>query len=238
MSSLPRIDLCALSDLFPRTLLSFLGGLATGAAVYSIYLLLKRRGCGKTNVYETSSQLNQYLCFHFSPKQELDFTNLLPENGLEFPLRCARVCLEFCSQRERALDLGCGVGRSSFELAREFSEVIAVDYSQTFVDAGSQLAREGEMSYVILEEGVCGRNATARVDSAIDRNRVRFLRADASNLPANIGTFDCILAANLICRYTTVIVLVCSNMGLVYVVIIGAMSRFMRFSKHMCLKLK
>ena len=110
--------------------------------------------------------------------------------------------MDFCSNKVRALDLGCAVGRSSFELAREFSEVLGVDYSQSFVDAGNQLVRDGEMQYKILEEGVCGRDATATVDSAVDRSRLRFMRADASSLPTDIGTFDCILAANLICRYS------------------------------------
>jgi hypothetical protein len=31
----------------------------------------------------------------------------------------------------RALDLGCAVGRSSFELARSFGEVVGVDLSKT-----------------------------------------------------------------------------------------------------------
>jgi len=36
----------------------------------------------------------------------------------------------------RALDLGCAVGRSSFELAREYQEVVGIDISQTFIDGG------------------------------------------------------------------------------------------------------
>ena len=30
----------------------------------------------------------------------------------------------------RALDVGCSVGRSSFELAREYNEVVGLDFSQ------------------------------------------------------------------------------------------------------------
>ena len=36
--------------------------------------------------------------------------------------------------RARALDLGCAVGRSTFEIARGFGEVVGIDISQTFVD--------------------------------------------------------------------------------------------------------
>ena len=33
----------------------------------------------------------------------------------------------------RVLDVGCSVGRSSFELAREYNEVVGLDYSQVRV---------------------------------------------------------------------------------------------------------
>ena len=41
----------------------------------------------------------------------------------------------------RALDLGCAVGRASFELARYFEDVVGVDYSQAFVDTANELKR-------------------------------------------------------------------------------------------------
>jgi 2-polyprenyl-3-methyl-5-hydroxy-6-metoxy-1,4-benzoquinol methylase len=34
-----------------------------------------------------------------------------------------------------ALDIGCAVGGATFELARSFSHVLGIDYSQSFVDA-------------------------------------------------------------------------------------------------------
>jgi 2-polyprenyl-3-methyl-5-hydroxy-6-metoxy-1,4-benzoquinol methylase len=34
---------------------------------------------------------------------------------------------------QRALDIGCAVGRSSFELARNFKEVVGIDFSHRFV---------------------------------------------------------------------------------------------------------
>ncbi|KAI6658986.1 hypothetical protein LOD99_14662 [Oopsacas minuta] len=190
-----------LSNLSTKSLVSFIVGVGTGVTVYIIYDVVKnRRKCKEVDYYETTIQLNEYMCLHYAKEQDFDYPDLLPVNGLYFPLRCAQVCLDFCSQRGRALDVGCAVGRSSFELARGFSDVLAIDYSQRFVDAGSQLVRDGEMEYVILEEGVCGKTATALVDSDIERSRVKFMKGDACNLPYSIGTFDCILAANLICR--------------------------------------
>jgi len=36
-----------------------------------------------------------------------------------------------------------------------------------------------------------------------DRSKVRFQRGDACSLPLDVGQFDCVLAANLICRLHT-----------------------------------
>eukprot|EP00800_Vazella_pourtalesii_P008255 TRINITY_DN2188_c1_g3_i1.p1 TRINITY_DN2188_c1_g3~~TRINITY_DN2188_c1_g3_i1.p1 ORF type:complete len:196 (-),score=59.83 TRINITY_DN2188_c1_g3_i1:107-694(-) len=191
-----------LTTLSTQSLVSFIVGVGAGLAVYGMMDVVKRScTCKDVEYYETVTQANEYLCLHFANRHDFDFPDLLPVNGLEFPLRCAEVCLDFCSQRGRALDVGCAVGRSSFELARGFEDVLAVDYSQSFVDIGNQLVRDGEREYVIIEEGVSGRNVTARVDSAIDRERVKFVKGDACNLPGSIEKFDCVLAANLICRY-------------------------------------
>ncbi|HEY5812511.1 MAG TPA: methyltransferase domain-containing protein, partial [Terrimicrobiaceae bacterium] len=40
----------------------------------------------------------------------------------------------------------------------------------------------------------------ARVSPGLDRQRVHFRVGDAMNLPEDVGTFDLVLAANLLCR--------------------------------------
>ena len=67
----------------------------------------------------------------------------------------------------RALDIGCAVGRSSFELAREFQEVIGIDYSQSFVDACDHMKNLGEKVYFIQEEGDLVTPLIAKVSSDI-----------------------------------------------------------------------
>ncbi len=53
----------------------------------------------------------------------------------------------------RALDIGCAVGRSTFELTVEFAEVVGIDYSQSFIDACKVLREKGRMNYFITTEG-------------------------------------------------------------------------------------
>ena len=98
------------------------------------------------------------------------------------------------------MDLGCAVGRSTFELARHLPEVVGIDYSRSFVRAAKRLQQSGRHPFRLLEEGKITRPCVARIPSIIQRKRIRFLTGDALHLPKNLGTFDLVLAANLIDR--------------------------------------
>jgi formylglycine-generating enzyme required for sulfatase activity len=80
--------------------------------------------------YEDNDILVSYDRFHFH-KGLLGVQN--------FPERMAQVCLEACKKYgvtnlQRAMDAGCGPGRTALELCREFGVVEAFDYSQSFTD--------------------------------------------------------------------------------------------------------
>ena len=98
------------------------------------------------------------------------------------------------------MDVGCAVGRASFELARGYQEVLGMDLSRAFIDAADALRRDGELRYFRKDEGKLGATLNAMVDPAIDRNRVSFQQADACSLPAELMDFDAVLLANLLCR--------------------------------------
>ena len=53
----------------------------------------------------------------------------------------------------RALDIGCAVGRSAFEMTKLFDEVIGIDYSQSFINACNQLKSKGKLSYSVVTGG-------------------------------------------------------------------------------------
>ena len=83
-------------------------------------------------LYETSSLVAQYLGFHYGP----------PVLGVpNFPAACIDFLMKSIQfeSRDRCLDIGCAVGRSSFELAKYFLHVDALDYSSSFIDAAKQL---------------------------------------------------------------------------------------------------
>lgn len=151
------------------------------------------------NVYETEKLLGEYLLFHYGTPEEI-----LPAGGprdaLEYPARCVSECVGDVPPNARALDLGCAVGRSSFELARRCSEVIGIDYSQSFISAATKLRDTGDHPYVSSDEGPRTTPLVARVPAEIDRTRVTFEHGDAQALREGLGLFDVVLMANLIDR--------------------------------------
>jgi putative 4-mercaptohistidine N1-methyltranferase len=154
------------------------------------------------NPYETDELLQQYLVFHYAAGDEQFPYTFGGADALGFPRRCALEGSDLARLPEgaRALDLGCSVGRSSFELARFCREVIGIDYSQAFIDAANRLAQSGRHPATRLDEGSATTQLEVCVDPEIDRSRVRFEQGDAQNIRADIGTFDLVIACNLICR--------------------------------------
>ena len=64
---------------------------------------------------------------------------------------------------KRALDIGCGAGRSAFELARDFDEVIGIDYSKSFIQKCQQLKKTGYCPYKLITEGLLGEEKVATI---------------------------------------------------------------------------
>lgn len=152
--------------------------------------------------YDTDQALSEYLLFHYgSPEQVMPYS-FGPIGALNFPARCVSECLDVkrLPSSSRALDLGCAVGRASFELARFCDPVLGVDYSRRFIEAADCLKRDGSLPFRYVEEGTLTSSATAAVPPEIDRRRAVFEQGDAQDLRSDIGEFDVVLMANLIDR--------------------------------------
>jgi len=155
-----------------------------------------------SNPYESDELLQQYLIFHYAGGEAQFPYAFGGADALDFPKRCALegADLDLLPPDARALDLGCSVGRSSFELARHCREVIGIDFSQAFIDAANRLAVEGRHPATRLDEGSATTELLIEVDADIDRSRVSFEQGDAQNIREDIGQFDLAIACNLICR--------------------------------------
>ncbi len=153
------------------------------------------------NIYETDKLLGEYLLFHYATADEI-----APPTGaggaLDYAVRCVAECVDASAlpKLARALDLGCAVGRSTFELARICGQVVGIDYSQRFVNAAEEIRAGGELRYERTDEGALTTPLVARLPSGVDPTGVSFEAGDAMALRADLEAFDVVLMANLIDR--------------------------------------
>jgi SAM-dependent methyltransferase len=152
--------------------------------------------------YESNKLLAEYLLFHYGSEEEVLPAGDSWPTGMKEALNfAARTASHFSGGHvQRSLDLGCAVGRSTFELARSSTEVLGIDYSSRFIWAAGMLASGGGIPYERLEEGHVSTALEAKAPDGVELDRVRFTEGDAMKLPSDLGMFDRVHAANLICR--------------------------------------
>ena len=152
--------------------------------------------------YEDDTLLAQYAEFHFGSTY-FDVPN--------FPKAVAEIALAAMKDKplNRALDIGCAVGRSSFELAKGlvdqpgFKSVVGVDFSARFINLADELIREGIVRYALTDEGELQsfhEISLEKLDLLESAQRVSFWQGDACNLKETYRDFDLVVAANLIDR--------------------------------------
>jgi len=148
------------------------------------------------SVYETDRMVSEYIEFHYG-EARLGVPN--------FAVACVDAIRDvYDGARERALDLGCAVGRSSFELAKDFTHVDAIDFSVRLIEPPTNLQKRGSQRYVIHDEG----DLVSYKEIALDdfdgyeavKDRVQFMQGDACNLPEKYNDYDLVFAGNLIDR--------------------------------------
>ena len=151
--------------------------------------------------YDTATQLNEYLVFHYANDASVLPWDFGPVKALGFHKRLVGwVDKSRLHTGCRALDLGCAVGRISFELARTCESVVGVDYSTTFVESAKKIKESGLVTFQLAREGNLSTSAQVRLPSDLVRERVSFCQGDAENLPVSLGKFDVIIMANLLDR--------------------------------------
>ncbi|MGV6852346.1 MAG: 5-histidylcysteine sulfoxide synthase [bacterium] len=150
----------------------------------------------QSNTYETDELIAQYLEFHYGDEY-FGVTN--------FPVNCIHTLIPHVDKahRGRALDIGCAVGRSSFELARYFDHVDAVDFSTRFINKALALREHGKVRYVMTLEGELTEVKEVLLEDlgvSAYVNKIHFSQGDACNLRDIYHGYDLIFAGNLIDR--------------------------------------
>ncbi len=146
--------------------------------------------------YETDEQVAVYCEFHYGAEY-FEVAN--------YPEHCAEQCLAFMDGRKkaRALDLGCAVGRSTFELARGFDAVTGLDFSHGFINVATEMQEKGVIQYTLPEEGaLVSHHEKHLVDFGLvdTQHKVAFCQGDAQDLEPSLTDYDLIFSGNLIDR--------------------------------------
>jgi 5-histidylcysteine sulfoxide synthase/putative 4-mercaptohistidine N1-methyltranferase len=147
-------------------------------------------------MYETDAAVAQYCDAHFGPEKF---------GAKNFSTQLVQIAVEALARRpmRRALDLGCAVGRASFELAQYFDQVTGIDFSARFIRIAYQLQEKGVIHYQLPEEGeIVSFHEKHLSDFGLAGTgpRIEFAQGDAHNLKPQFTHYDLVLAANLIDR--------------------------------------
>jgi SAM-dependent methyltransferase len=158
-----------------------------------------------SNIYESPQLLDEYLLFHYAKESEI-----LPTSEIPYP-SAMREALGFTQRTvahfdnkpvARGLDLGCAVGASTFAMAENCAAVIGIDFSHAFINAADRLRCGEVISFHRHDEAMLQKILSTNVIATELREKVNFEQGDAMNLRADLGEFDRVHAANLLCRLT------------------------------------
>ncbi len=146
------------------------------------------------NIYETDAEVVRHCEAHYGNN---------PFSESNFRVEIARYCAELMKGKNtgKALDLGCKVGRSTFELARVFDHVTGLDFTARNIKVATSIKEEGIAVYAFPDEGELVHfreiNETALGFDLLSP-KVEFWQADASNLKAQFTGYDLILLNDMI----------------------------------------
>jgi SAM-dependent methyltransferase len=118
--------------------------------------------------------------------------------------RTADLCAEWVKKlnlpRGAAFDVGCAVGRTSFDMSKTFDAVVGLDFSHKFVATADKLRSGASIDYVATMEGEATAAFSCAAPDDANLDRIKFIQGDACDLPRGIGPFSVIHGANLLCR--------------------------------------
>lgn len=148
------------------------------------------------NVYETDELIAQYCEFHYGSE------NFGVKNFCLNSVELIKTYLKD-GKTKKALDLGCSVGRSTFELAKIFDEVVGIDFSANFINVGVKLKIYDSLIYKVKKEGDIFEEKSVSLKSlGLEqiKEKVTFMQGDACNLKDIYTDFDLVFCSNLIDR--------------------------------------
>ena len=145
------------------------------------------------NVYETDKEVIR----HCEAQYGDDFQGI--KNYYE---EIARLAIQYAGKnRGNALDLGCRIGRTTFELAKAFDAVTGLDFTARNIRIAAQLQENGSFNYIFPEEGDLLSYHQVSINALGYENlinKVTFLQSDASNMKSIFVGYDLVLVNDIL----------------------------------------
>ncbi len=138
--------------------------------------------------YNSNSMLSSYLWSHFCDfLKDPDATDAY------------RVWSSFFRETTGdALDIGCSVGRLSFELSKTHAHVIGIDTSLSFIKKARELSEKKRLDFDLIIEGLLAEKRSCDFDGQWNYDRIDFIVADALALPFPKGLFSTVSSINVL----------------------------------------
>jgi 5-histidylcysteine sulfoxide synthase/putative 4-mercaptohistidine N1-methyltranferase len=148
------------------------------------------------NVYETDELISQYCEFHYGAE------NFGVKNFCVNSVELLKPYFKGMNTK-KALDLGCSVGRATFELGKTFDEVLGIDFSANFINVGVKLKKYDSLIYKVKKEGeLFEEKSVSLAELGLEeiKEKVSFMQGDACNLKDIYTGYDLVFCSNLIDR--------------------------------------
>ncbi|MDY6934634.1 MAG: methyltransferase domain-containing protein [Spirochaetota bacterium] len=97
-----------------------------------------------------------------------------------------------------SLDIGCAVGRMTFEMGMKSDYAIGIDRSEGLIRMARMLMLNRELEFTLLKEGKLMENRFIHIPEIWKNKNVEFIIGDAHNLPFASNTFSTIASLNII----------------------------------------
>jgi uncharacterized protein YbaR (Trm112 family) len=142
----------------------------------------------ETDGYGSFSMLSSYLWSHYS-----EFFN-----GPDATDAYKKWAALFTVQEGWALDIGCSVGRLTFEMTKTHDRAVGVDTSLSFVRAARNLAARRELEFNLIMEGRITEKRFCTLDPDYQLDSAEFIVADAMALPFRTSRFATANSVNVL----------------------------------------
>lgn len=142
----------------------------------------------KANKYENHRVVSSYLWSHYGDLlADKEWLPAYPEwaNLIE-------------KSKGFALDIGCAVGRFTFEMTKKSDFSIGFDLSMAFIKTARDLMKKGILNFELTEEGNITSSVQIKLPEYVNSYNLDFIIADALNIPFPKGVFTKVSSLNIL----------------------------------------